>query len=638
MPMPVEREPPSLTDWVMIAIGPALIMLMVGSLVFFLIEVLYDGQYSDRLLYTMFFFVFASVLLARLSIEEGYSRAALYAIALAAVTYFALQMFVEYPNALMRTFSSVISIGLIVLIYWATNKLTWDCTHIDEDRKSSGRGVLAAAGLDAEAVKENPQQQKEDDEAIAADQKEDKLEAKKRQKDTAGTLGWMDRWNRYKEAQKKKPHTPGTWVVYFSLAALPLFGLGQSLISPDDVARRRATFMQMTVYVGSGLGLLVTTSLLGLRKYLRERGARIPNAMTFGWLGLGAGLIVMFLVVGAVLPRPHSETPLVTFSRASKEEMQASKNAMSKGGSTGKGEGTAGEKTEGDKNAKPSGKADEKGGVEGKKGDGSGKGKDDGGKGKDGDKKGEAKEKDGKPQNGKPENNKENGEKKNDEKKNDGDKNDDGKKDRDNKDGDKKDDAKSSSSESPPPPPPSQIFSQIAAFIKWVVWIVIVIAVIVGLVYFFLKFLAPFTQWAKNLLDWLKSLFAKKKRKAEREEEIAAEKAIERPPPFSEFPNPFADGSAKKKSLISLVEYSFAALDAWAWDRDTGRTPDETPNEFAARIGEEYPDLDEVGRKLANLYVRVLYSGEKLPAESLATLIEFWRTIETPIEAAVAAE
>ena len=629
--MPVEREPPSLTDWVMIAIGPALIMLMVGSLVFFLIEVLYEGQYSDRLLYTMYFFVFASVLLARLSIEEGYARAALYAIALGAVTYFAIQMFVESPNALMRTFSSFISIGLIVLIYWATNKLTWDCTHIDEDRKSSGRGVLAAAGLDAEAAKENPQQQKEDDEAIAADKKDDKLEAKQRKKDTAGTLGWMDRWYRYKEAQKKKPHTPGTWVVYFSLAALPLFGLGQSLISPDDAERRRATFMQMTVYVGSGLGLLVTTSLLGLRKYLRERGARIPNAMTFGWLGLGAGLIVMFLVVGAVLPRPHSETPLINISRASKEEMQASKNAMAKGGSTGKGEGTAGQKTEGDKNAKQSGESKEKGGADGKKGDGGGKGKDDGGKGKDGEKKGEAKgdskDKDGKQQNGKPENNKNDGEKKDGERK-----------DSDKKDGDKKDDAKSSSSESPPPP--SQIFSQIAAFVKWVVWIVIVIAVIVGLVYFFLKFLAPFTAWAKNLLDWLKSLFAKKNRKAKAEdgEEIAAEKAIERPPPFSEFPNPFADGSAKKKSLISLVEYSFAAMDSWAWDRETGRTPDETQNEFAARIGEEYPDLDEVGRKLANLYVRVLYSGEALPVESLATLIEFWRTIEMPIEAAVAAE
>ena len=629
--MPVEREPPSLTDWVMIAIGPALIMLMVGSLVFFLIEVLYEGQYSDRLLYTMYFFVFASVLLARLSIEEGYARAALYAIALGAVTYFAIQMFVESPNALMRTFSSFISIGLIVLIYWATNKLTWDCTHIDEDRKSSGRGVLAAAGLDAEAAKENPQQQKEDDEAIAADKKDDKLEAKQRKKDTAGTLGWMDRWYRYKEAQKKKPHTPGTWVVYFSLAALPLFGLGQSLISPDDAERRRATFMQMTVYVGSGLGLLVTTSLLGLRKYLRERGARIPNAMTFGWLGLGAGLIVMVLVVGAVLPRPHSETPLINISRASKEEMQASKNAMAKGGSTGKGEGTAGQKTEGDKNAKQSGESKEKGGADGKKGDGGGKGKDDGGKGKDGEKKGEAKgdskDKDGKQQNGKPENNKNDGEKKDGERK-----------DSDKKDGDKKDDAKSSSSESPPPP--SQIFSQIAAFVKWVVWIVIVIAVIVGLVYFFLKFLAPFTAWAKNLLDWLKSLFAKKNRKAKSEdgEEIAAEKAIERPPPFSEFPNPFADGSAKKKSLISLVEYSFAAMDSWAWDRETGRTPDETQNEFAARIGDEYPDLDEVGRKLANLYVRVLYSGEALPVESLATLIEFWRTIEMPIEAAVAAE
>src|SRR5579883_517892 len=273
--MPAEREQTSLVDWVVIAISPALIMLMVGSLVFFLVEVLYQGQYSGRLLYTMFFFVFGAVLIARISIERGYSTASIYGLGLGIATLIALQTFVEYPNATLTALAPVINIGLMVVVWWSANKLTWDCTHLDEGRKASGRGVLAAAGFDANAAADNPQQQREDDEQTALDRKEQK----KRKKDPEGVAGWWARWSRYREAQKKKPHTPGVWVVYFSLAALPLFGLGQSLIDPADTARRRATFLQMAVYVGSGLGLLVTTSLLGLRKYLRERGAKIPGAM-----------------------------------------------------------------------------------------------------------------------------------------------------------------------------------------------------------------------------------------------------------------------------------------------------------------------------------------------------------------------
>ena len=42
-----------------------------------------------------------------------------------------------------------------------------------------------------------------------------------------GVSGWLDRYRLHREQQDKKPHTPGVWVVYFSLAALPLFGLGK---------------------------------------------------------------------------------------------------------------------------------------------------------------------------------------------------------------------------------------------------------------------------------------------------------------------------------------------------------------------------------------------------------------------------
>ena len=55
-------------DYVAIAVSPALVMALVGSLVFFLIEVLYVGDYTARLNYVFALFVFATVLIARIAI------------------------------------------------------------------------------------------------------------------------------------------------------------------------------------------------------------------------------------------------------------------------------------------------------------------------------------------------------------------------------------------------------------------------------------------------------------------------------------------------------------------------------------------------------------------------------------------
>ena len=63
--------------------------------------------------------------------------------------------------------------------------------------------------------------------------------------------------NRYRDAQRKK-HTPGTWVIYFSLAALPLFGLGQTLIPAADSDRRQASFWFLATYVAYAAALCLS--------------------------------------------------------------------------------------------------------------------------------------------------------------------------------------------------------------------------------------------------------------------------------------------------------------------------------------------------------------------------------------------
>jgi len=77
-------------DYIAIAVGPALIMLMVGSLVYFLVELYYEGDFADRLHWILSCFVFATVLIGRISIESGTARAMLFALPLAIVMGFAI--------------------------------------------------------------------------------------------------------------------------------------------------------------------------------------------------------------------------------------------------------------------------------------------------------------------------------------------------------------------------------------------------------------------------------------------------------------------------------------------------------------------------------------------------------------------
>src|SRR5438034_1045633 len=139
--MAADREPPTLADYAVIAVSPALIMLMVGSLIFFLITVLPTGDYKERLLYTTFFFVFGAVLVARIAIQFDATRAGVYGLGLGIATFLAMMAFVDYPSdSGLKSIGWLLNIGFMALIWWSAHKLTWDCTYVDENRDASGRG------------------------------------------------------------------------------------------------------------------------------------------------------------------------------------------------------------------------------------------------------------------------------------------------------------------------------------------------------------------------------------------------------------------------------------------------------------------------------------------------------------------
>src|SRR4029077_2927783 len=174
----------TLADYVTIALSPVLIMALVGSLIFFLLEVLYVGEYLGRMQWILFFFVFGIVLIARISIELGGGRAMIYGMGMAFVVWLALQWFVEYSSDSMRAFSWAINFGLIVLAWWCAYRLTWDCTYIDDRVDATGKGVLEAAGLDSAQEEEDGRSRIEDGES----------EEGRRAPSSVGLLAWWDRY------------------------------------------------------------------------------------------------------------------------------------------------------------------------------------------------------------------------------------------------------------------------------------------------------------------------------------------------------------------------------------------------------------------------------------------------------------
>ena len=96
----------TLLDYLVIAISPAMIIVLVDSLVLFLIEVFYRGNFEGRLEYVFTLFVIGAVLIGRISIEEGRERAVLFAVPLGIAILLAICKFVEFQGRRWRRSAS----------------------------------------------------------------------------------------------------------------------------------------------------------------------------------------------------------------------------------------------------------------------------------------------------------------------------------------------------------------------------------------------------------------------------------------------------------------------------------------------------------------------------------------------------
>ena len=643
------RPKPELFDYMVVAINPALIMVLIGSLVYFLLEMFYQGQYPQRLHFCLAAFIFAAVLIARISMEEGWEHAAPFGIALAIAISLAMHRFVSYENTSVEALGWIINYALIALAWWCANKLTWDCTLIDETQDASGEGLLQTVGLDAggktaEKANDAPVH---DTTKSSAPEAESKKKSNGRNKNPAfdDDLGWSTKtakqtaedkswWQRFLD-RRRRPHAPGVWVVYFSLAALPLFGIGQTLIPIENAASRRYAFVLLCVYVASAMGLLLTTSFLGLRRYLRQRRLEMPLSMAGAWLATGAILILGLIALTAVLPRPNAEYQISQLPSIGSEEHDASKASAGR-------EGTKDEQAQsrtgaprkadnpdakpGDREAgahsdeQKSGSAAQKS-TSGQSASGSQQNKSDGGGNAGGAKSGGSKS--GESSGGK------SGQ--SDSKSDSAGKSPDGQSQGDSSKQQSPPDQNSAkpneqTSEEPSQTPQTESPSQgdgawLIDVLKWIFYGVVVIVAVIW-------------SWRrrKELAAWLASLLAgwgefwSRLFGSNRERKDGIAIPIQQKS-FLDFTNPFASGNAGRYAPEELVRYSFEALEAWAHDNGWPRSTDQTAYEFARQLGTKFEPLTAPGRRLAELYSSAAYSAGRLPPASVEHLRSLWEAM-----------
>ena len=140
---------------------------------------------------------------------------------------------------------------------------------------------------------------------------------------------WWKLWGS-DSGEARRPHAPGVWLIYFTIASLPMFGLGQWLVPAVEEDRRAWLFLYFLAYISSGMGLLLATSFLNLRRYLRRRKLKMPAAMTATWLSTGAILIVGLTLAAAVLPLPLSADAGGARLARESSDLRASKYAVLK--------------------------------------------------------------------------------------------------------------------------------------------------------------------------------------------------------------------------------------------------------------------------------------------------------------------
>ncbi|TWU56677.1 hypothetical protein Poly51_25940 [Rubripirellula tenax] len=612
---------------------------MISSLANFLMLVMYRGGQPGRVSWTLLMFTMGAVGIARVAIEKDRMYSLGYAGILGMVTFVSMLKFVDSP-----IFSAII---LVVIAYLA-DRITRDCTLIDDEVDASGQGLVDSGRLFVKKQIKSPVQEGPGGVAI----------------DATATKG-------------KPAHQPGRTVLYLALGALPLFGIGQFFLHQDPETWSRAQKL-LAFYLFASLSLLVTTSFLGLRRYLRQRKVDMPSDVSVAWLSGGAALIALILFIAFMAPVPGQwlasfELPAFLDSPG---DTVASKQGWGEDGADKTSDGAS--STSEDQNPSDKEVEDITPGQNAPAGDvGDGK-RDDGPAGKQkGNKKGESGDNDsGESKQPPPSDQKQDGQKSDQQKqegqksageKSEGQKSDGEKSEADESDAQKSDppqtdkadgaeqppldesnekqpDEKSESDpkQSPPkndsPPPkqnPNQAAGQpkpsasppssnpaqsiadampgISDMLKFIIFVALA-AIVATFVYLNRHALAL----------WWSNLFARGPiaDKSTFDEFLSAETRVP-PRSFSSFVNPIGKETDPRRVIV----ITFSAWEAWCRENGISRARDETPSEFLSRVAAATGSMTAPATRVVDAYNRIVYGRGNASEQDVAAADQVWRSM-----------
>ena len=248
---------------------------MLGALVWFLLDVravLVAGP-TQLLRFVFFFFLIAVVGIARIKAREGGFNAAGYGLALlAAMGLFGFRFAFgggRFGSGFggSNPVTAVLTNYAIIAFIWIAGHFIVERTTIDPEADNVQAGMLTSEEWEQ-----------------------------------SGTRS---------AAVRHRPH-PGKTVMYFSLFAVVVFGLGHRVLAGHPREQHHA-FWCMVVYLGCALGVLAMSALCGLQLYVRHRGTRLPPAVVWLWLVLAYPLGLAILGLAQVAPKlepvPNGFTP-----------------------------------------------------------------------------------------------------------------------------------------------------------------------------------------------------------------------------------------------------------------------------------------------------------------------------------------
>lgn len=603
------RPPATLADYVLVGINPALIMVLIDSLVFYLLTIFYSGGYDARVMFIFAMFIMGAVAVCRISMEENAGYAAAFGAPLGLVALFAINRFGEF-RGMLAPLSLLINLGIIGLIWYLAYQLTWDCTLFDERADTSDQGLLQAAGLEGEAASDGN---------AAEDPLDPQLlpRGDEPQEETSLWMKWFER--------SKQPHAHGVWVIYFSLGALPAFGLGQWFLPRES---RTFAFGMLVIYVASALALLLSTSFLGLRRYLRRRRLEMPAEMTANWLVIGGMMIAVVLAICLLIPRPGAEVSLaqLPFLKTGNDQLTPSSWNV---GSDGQKQDSAARAGSAESTKQPGGQTGQTSGAGNQQGP-NGQSSDQ----QDQQQKGNQQSNSGQPGREKSPDgqqtsdpmNKGTGEPgKSNPPQGTGDpstQSSNPSTTAQNQQGQNQQGQSSAPQRSPPPPPLTSFLPNFGSLVNFLMYAAF--AAILGFLAWRYRreLAAAWQQLLKELRERWARLFG---RGEESVTEAGIAAAAPPPPrPFAAFSDPFLTGRAGQLSRLELLRYTFEALQAWGREHNCPRERSETPHEYSRRLASHAPHLAREAAALSDVYGQAAYSSAQSSASVADPLRSLW--------------